>query len=237
MVTTSARARSSIVRRTRTVITDRCDTRGVSERTPATGRPTAVVFDLGGVLIDWDPRHLYRKLFEDEVEMEAFLASVVTPEWNLEQDRGRPFAEAVAQLRDRYPERAQLIDAYWTRWPEMLGDAHHDTVAILAELRATGARLLAITNWSAETFHHAPGRYPFLAWFEGVLVSGEVGLVKPDPAIFRLLIERHDVEPGRTVFIDDSLANVRAAAALGFRAIHFVGAPRLREELVGIGLL
>jgi 2-haloacid dehalogenase len=204
---------------------------------PSDPNPTAVVFDLGGVLIDWDPRHLYRQLFSDELEMERFLTEVVSPAWNLEQDRGRPFAEAIAVLRERYPDRGELIEAYWNRWPEMLGEAHHDTVAILAHLRRTGIRLLAITNWSAETFGHAPGRYPFLAWFEAILVSGDVRLVKPDPAIFRLLIQRHDLEPARTVFIDDSALNVRAASELGFRAIHFVGASELRDELARIGLL
>jgi 2-haloacid dehalogenase len=200
-------------------------------------RPTAVVFDLGGVLVDWDPRHLYRKLFADEAEMERFLAEVTTQAWNLEQDRGRPFAEAIAELSREHPDRAELIDAFWSRWPEMLGEPHHETVDVLADLRATGIRLLALTNWSAETFPLAIPRYPFLAWFEAVIVSGEVGMVKPDPAIFRILIDRHGLEPARTVLIDDSIANVEAAGALGFRALRFTDAAALRRDLSAMGLL
>jgi 2-haloacid dehalogenase len=200
-------------------------------------RPTAVVFDLGGVLVDWNPRHLYRRLFADETEMERFLAEVTTPAWNLEQDRGRPFADGIASLIRDHPDQAELIEVYWRRWPEMLGDPHQATVDVLAELRGTGVRLVALTNWSAETFPFAAPRYPFLGWFEAVIVSGDVKLVKPDPAIFQLLVDRHGLEPSRTVLIDDTIANVRAAEALGFRAISFTGAPALRRDLVAMGLL
>jgi 2-haloacid dehalogenase len=199
--------------------------------------PTAVVFDLGGVLIDWDPRHLYRSLFADEAEMERFLNEVVTGDWNLEQDRGRTFAEGIAVLTHEHPDQAELIEAYWSRWPEMLGEPHHGTVAILEELRATGIRLLAMTNWSAETFPYAAPRYAFLAWFEAIVVSGQVRLTKPDPAIFQILVDDHAVDPGRTVFIDDMPANVDAATELGFQAIRFTDAAALRAELVGLGLL
>jgi 2-haloacid dehalogenase len=205
--------------------------------TAAPDRPTAVVFDLGGVLVDWNPRHLYRRLFADEAEMERFLAEITTPAWNLEQDRGRPFAEAIAGLVRDHPDQAELIEAYWRRWPEMLGEPFQETVDILADLRATAIRLIALTNWSAETFPFAAPRYSFLGWFEAVIVSGNVGLVKPDPAIFQLLVDRHGLEPSRTVVIDDTMANVRAAEGLGFRAISFTGAPALRQELVAMGLL
>ncbi len=200
-------------------------------------RPTAVVFDLGGVLIDWNPRHLYRRLFDDEAEMERFLRDVASPEWNLEQDRGRSFAEGIALLVREHPERAELIEAFWSRWPEMLGEPFHDTIALLEELRAAGVRLFALSNWSAETFAIGAPRFPFLAAFEAVIVSGRERLVKPDPAIFRLLVDRHGLVPGRTVFIDNSPANVRAAAALGFRAIHFTDAAALRDELAAMGVL
>jgi 2-haloacid dehalogenase len=200
-------------------------------------RPTAVVFDLGGVLIDWDPRHLYRSLFDDEAEMERFLSEVTTKAWNHEQDRGRPFAEAIAELTSEHPDQTDLIEAYWRRWPETLGEPFHETVEILAALRATGIRLLALTNWSAETFPFAPPRYPFLAWFEAVIVSGEVELAKPDPAIFQLLVDRHRLDPARTVLIDDSAPNVEAAGALGFRAIRFTDAAALRRHLNAMGLL
>ena len=204
---------------------------------PAPERPSAVVFDLGGVLIDWNPRYLYRQLFDDDAAMEAFLADVVTADWNGQQDAGRTWADAVDTLSAEHPEHAELIAAYWHRWLETLGDAIAPTVTILAELRTTGVRLLALSNWSAETFPLARPRYPFLEWFEGIVVSGELGIAKPDPRIFRYLLEHHDLAPATTVFIDDSEANVRAAAALGMNGIRFVDARSLRRELVGLGLL
>jgi 2-haloacid dehalogenase len=197
----------------------------------------AVVFDLGGVLIDWDPRYLYRELIEDEAEMEHFLATVTTPEWNRAQDAGRPWAEAVAELARRHPERRDLIEAYWLRWHETLGDAIQPTVAVLDELRGTGLRLFALTNWSGETFPVARPRFPFLEWFEGIVVSGDERLIKPDPQIFRVLIERYGVDPETTVFIDDAADNVAAARDLGFMAIRFVDAPTLRADLRRLGVL
>jgi 2-haloacid dehalogenase len=200
-------------------------------------RPTAVVFDLGGVLIDWNPRYLYRQLFDDEAAMEAFLAEVVTPEWNLRQDEGRDWAEAVEVLAREHPERREPIAAYWHRWSETLGDAIAPTVEILGELGNAGVRLLALTNWSAETFPIARPRYPFLEWFEGIVVSGEVRLAKPDPRIFHHLLDQFGLDPTRTVFIDDSATNVAAAAELGLIALRFESAPILRRDLVGLGLL
>jgi 2-haloacid dehalogenase len=205
---------------------------------PASARPTAVVFDLGGVLIDWDPRYLYRSLFEgDEAAMESFLAEVTSPEWNQQQDAGRPWAEAIESLAREHPERRELISAYWHRWTETLGEAIEPTVQILDELRRAGVRLFALSNWSAETFPLARPRYPFLEWFEGIVISGEVRLVKPDARIFRHLLERYGLEPGSTVFIDDSEANVRAARELGMTGIRFEDAAGLRRELVALGLL
>jgi len=202
-------------------------------------RPTVdtAVFDLGGVLIDWDPRHLYRTLFDDEAEMEAFLATVTTPEWNLAQDAGRSWAEAIEELAARHPEQRERIEAYWRRWPETLGDAIEPTLAVLAELHARGVRLLALSNWSAETFPLARPRYPFLEWFDGIVISGEERLVKPDPRLFAVLVDRFGVEPAATVFVDDQPRNVEAAADLGFRAIRFVDAASLRDDLRGLGLL
>jgi 2-haloacid dehalogenase len=200
-------------------------------------RPTAVVFDLGGVLVDWNPRHLYRRLFDDDAEMERFLADVVSPAWNLEQDRGRPFADGIAELIREHPDQAVLIELFWSRWIEMLGGPLHETVALLEELDAAGVRLFALTNWSAETFAIGAPRLPFLDRFEAVIVSGEVKVAKPDPAIFRLLVDRHGLEPARTVFIDDMRPNVDVAAALGFRAVQFSDAPSLRRTLVDLDLL
>lgn len=204
---------------------------------PPFARPTTVVFDLGGVLIDWDPRYLYRSMFPDETAMEAFLAEVLTAEWNAEQDAGRPFGEAVEALAREHPEHRERIVAFWERWIETLGEAIQPTVEVLAELREAGVPLYALTNWSAETFPLARPRYPFLEWFDGILVSGEVRLAKPDPAIFRLLIERYGLKPGETVFIDDVETNVEAARAVGLVALRFTGAEALRLKLVELGLL
>jgi 2-haloacid dehalogenase len=203
------------------------------------GKPriTTVTFDLGGVLIDWDPRYLYRTLFDDEAEMEAFLAEVTTPAWNAEQDAGRTWVEAVESLAAEHPERRPLIEAYHLRWPETLGDAIQGTVDILAELRGAGIRLLALSNWSAETFPVARERYPFLGWFEGIVISGEVKAAKPDERIFRVLIDRHGVEPAETLFVDDNEPNVAAAAALGFATVRFTDPPALRAVLEQLGVL
>ena len=197
----------------------------------------AVVFDLGGVLIDWDPRHLYRKLLADEAAVEEFLATVCTPEWNAEQDRGRPFAEGVAELVERHPAHAAAITAYHERWTEMLGGEIPGTVAVLAELRAAGVPLYALSNWSAETFRLTRGRFPFLEWFDGLVVSGEEGVTKPDRRIFELLIERFGLVPAATVFVDDSAANVTAARGLGLDAVRFRGVGGLRCDLAVRGLL
>ncbi len=196
-----------------------------------------VVFDLGGVLIDWNPRYLYRKLFDEEAAMEEFLATVCTQDWNQTQDAGRPVAEAVAELQARHPDRASLISTYYERWTEMMGGAIEGTVAILGELKARGVPLYALTNWSAETFPHARDRFDFLGWFEATLVSGEVGLIKPDRRIFELLFQTHGFAAADAVFIDDSPANAAAASALGVHAIHFTNAQALRAELTVLGLL
>jgi 2-haloacid dehalogenase len=206
----------------------------------ADGRPTApftaVVFDLGGVLIDWNPRYLYRTLFDDDDAMEEFLATVTTAEWNQAQDAGRPWAEAVADLAARHPDHRQLIEAYWQRWPEMLGDAIQPTVAILAELRAIGLGVYALSNWSAETFPVARPRFPFLEWFDGMVISGNERLIKPDPRIFRLLLARYRLTPGETVFIDDHATNVAAAETAGIVGLRFVDAMSLRRDLRALGV-
>jgi 2-haloacid dehalogenase len=198
---------------------------------------TTVVFDLGGVLIEWDPRHLYRKLFDAPDEMESFLAEVTTAEWNAQQDAGRPWAEAVETLVAEHPERRELIEAFHLRWPEMLAGEIPGTVDVLTELRAAGIRLVALSNWSGEMFPFARARFDFLSWFEGIVISGEVGVNKPDRRIFEHLVERFGIEPAAALFVDDSPANIDAARALGFRAIQFTNATALRRELVRLGLL
>jgi 2-haloacid dehalogenase len=200
-------------------------------------RPSVVVFDLGGVLVDWDPRHLYRKLFDDPDAMESFLAEVTTAEWNAHQDAGRPWAEAVEVLVAEHPERRELIEAFHARWPEMLAGEIPGTVDVLAELRASGVRLLALSNWSAELFPIARERFAFMSWFEGIVISGDVRVNKPDPRIFEHLAERFGIEPAEAVFIDDVPANVEAARHLGYRAVTFTDAAALRRELVALELL
>jgi 2-haloacid dehalogenase len=199
--------------------------------------PTTVVFDLGGVLIDWNPRYLYRQLFDDPDEMESFLADVTTADWNAHQDAGRPWAEGVDLLVAEHPERREQIEAFRSRWPEMLAGELAGSVDVLAELRLTDVRLVALSNWSAEMFPIARERFGFLAWFEGIVISGEVGVNKPDRRIFDHLVEQFDIEPERTVFIDDSPVNIDAARGLGFRVIQFTDAVALRLELVGLGFL
>src|SRR4029453_7784892 len=204
---------------------------------PKVTHPTTVVFDLGGCLVDWGPRFLYRELFDDPDEMESYLAEVATAEWNAHQDAGRPWAEAVELLVAEHPQRRELIEAFHGRWPEMLAGEIPGTVDVLADLRATGVRLIALSNWSAETFPVARERFDFLAWFEGVVISGDVGVNKPDRRIFEHLIEQFGIEPAAALFIDDSSANVDAATALGFRAIQFTDPTTLRGELERLGLL
>jgi len=169
--------------------------------------------------------------------MEEFLATVCTSSWNDQLDRGRPFAEGVAELVERYPDQAELITAYHERWPEMVKGAIDGTVEVLDELQGAGVPTYVLSNASAETWPHAVERFPFLARFDGVLLSGEVGVAKPDGEIFDELCRRFGVRPDTTIFIDDKEANVDAARHLGFAGHHFQGADRLRAELVALGLL
>jgi 2-haloacid dehalogenase len=195
-----------------------------------------VVFDLGGVLVDWNPRYLYRQLFDDDAAMERFLTEICSPQWNERQDAGRPWREAVADLVARHPDQSELISAYHERWPEMLGGEIPGSVAVLKELKAQGLRLYALTNWSHETFPVARRRFAFLDCFDGIVVSGEERLIKPDPAIFHRLLTRYDIPPARAVYIDDSPRNVTAAMDVGLHAVQFVDADRLRRELIDLGL-
>lgn len=200
-------------------------------------RYDSVVFDLGGVLIDWDPRLLYRTLLPAE-EVEAFLAEVEFDAWNHEQDAGRAAAEAVAAAAARFPHRRELLAAYFERFPETLAGELDGSVQVLDELRRRGeVRLLALTNWSAELFPHARERFSFLDWFEGVVVSGEERVAKPDPRIFAVLIERYALDPARTIYVDDRAVNVEAARAAGLTGELFTDPAALRAALQARGLL
>lgn len=199
--------------------------------------PTTIVFDLGGVLIDWDPRHLYRKMFSDTAAMEYFLAEICTIEWIHEQDAGRPFSEGIPLLAARHPDYAEYIEAYWSRWPEMITGAIDGSVEILHSLKARGTPLYALSNWSVETWPLARGRFAFLDLFDGMVISGFEGAKKPDSRIYRILFDRHAIAPGDSVFIDDRLDNVRAAQALGMTGVHFTGPDTLEAALKAMRLL
>ena len=198
----------------------------------------SVIFDLGGVLIDWDPRHLYRKLFPgDEAAMERFLGEVCTMAWHLQHDAGRPFAETCAELKLRHPGHDALIDAFGARHAEMTAGAIPGTVALLERLAAGGVPLYAITNYPAETFPMAQQKFPFLALFRDVAVSGRERILKPDAELLRILFRRNSIVPDQAFFIDDSIRNVDAARALGLHAVHFRSAQVLERELLELGVL
>jgi 2-haloacid dehalogenase len=199
---------------------------------------SVVIFDLGGVLIDWNPRYMYRKLFNgDDAAMEHFLANICTGDWNVQQDAGRPLAEAYKLLTDKHPDKKHLIEAWGSRFDEMMSGQIEGTVAILEELYAKGVPLYALTNWSAETFPHALKRFKFFKRFRGIVVSGELKLIKPDARIFRHLLHKYDVKAEDSVFIDDAPYNVAGANSLGIHGIHFTGPAPLRQELTTLGLL
>jgi 2-haloacid dehalogenase len=196
-----------------------------------------VVFDIGNVLIHWDPRALYRKIFTSEDEVEWFLGHVCTQEWNLEQDRGRSFADAIAAATARHPAHADAIAAYHHRWHETIIGPITGTVAILEELRATGTPLYAITNWHQDKFRETRTRFPFLGHFRDIVVSGDERLIKPDPAIYRRLMDRNGLKASACLFIDDSPKNVAGAEAVGMKAHHFTSPEALRVHLAAEGIL
>jgi 2-haloacid dehalogenase len=184
-------------------------------------KPKTVVFDIGNVLLRWDPRNLYRLIFDDHVEMEWFLGNVCTPDWNLEQDRGRDWDEAVALLVKDHPKHEPAIRAFHERWPETVSGVFEPNVALLQRLRDAGVPNYCITNFSGPKFILAQQRFPFLAGFDGVIVSGDERLLKPDPAIYHLLLDRYGLEAADCVFIDDSKPNIEAARNVGMEAIHY----------------
>jgi 2-haloacid dehalogenase len=197
-----------------------------------------IIFDLGAVLIDWNPRYMYRTLFSDEGEMEKFLADITTSDWNEEQDAGRSLQEATEILVSKFPEHEQLIRAFYGRWDEMLGEAFHDTVEIFRQLKESGKyKIYALTNWSAETFPVAFERFEFLKWFDGIVVSGAEKMRKPTPEFYHILLNRYNVIAEEALFIDDNYRNILAAEKLGIQCIHFTSAEQLEDELNKIGII
>lgn len=203
-------------------------------------RPTiaAVVFDIGGVLLDWNPRYLYRKVFvDDEAAMERFLTQVCTPEWHEPHDRGESTAESCAHLAEAHPEHAAEIWAWMTRGEEMVAGAFEDTVAILTDLTRAGTPCYALSNMEAETFPLRFERFGFFGLFDGIVISGFERVAKPDREIFELLLDRFGLDAGTTLFIDDNIENLAPAQALGLATVHFRSSEGLRRSLRALDLL
>lgn len=190
-----------------------------------------IIFDFGGVLVDWNPRYLYDKYFGDEERSEWFLNNICLYSWNLQMDGGKPFAEGVSELQAQHPEWKEAIAIYHTRWVEMMGGEVEGTADVLRRLKAAGYKIYGLTNWSAETFPMIRDTYPVFGEFDGIVVSGEEHLLKPDAAIYRCLLDRYALIPAESIFIDDNEANVAAALDLGLEAHRFLGAAELERSL------
>ncbi|GGH10456.1 HAD family hydrolase [Mucilaginibacter phyllosphaerae] len=197
-----------------------------------------IIFDLGAVLIDWNPNYLYQKLFADEQERINFLANITTPDWNEEQDAGRSLQEGTELLVAQYPQHEANIRAFYGRWDEMLGNAIDGTVEIFKQLKDSGRyKIYALTNWSAETFPVAFARYDFLSWFDGIVVSGTEKMRKPAPEFYRLLLNRYQVKAAEALFIDDNLRNILAAEKQGIASVHFISPHQLKDALLSRGII
>lgn len=191
----------------------------------------AVIFDLGGVLIDWNPEYVYLDVFDgDREKMQWFFDNICTQEWNLNQDAGYPMVKATEERIALFPEHKELIEMFYGRWEEMLGDAIQETVDILDKLRKT-YKIVALTNWSHETFPIALNKFDFLHWFEGIIVSGEEKTRKPFKEIYELTLDRFNLTAETSIFIDDNQENIEAANALGINGIHFKSPAQLKEQL------
>lgn len=197
-----------------------------------------IIFDLGGVLIDWNPKHLYRKIFNDEREMDRFLNNICTSDWNEEQDAGRTLQEATETLVKEHPEHEKNIRAYYDRWKEMLGGPIEGTVEVFKKLKASNKfKIYALTNWSSETFPIAQQQYELLGWFDGVVVSGTERNRKPFPKFYQVLLDRYHVKPEEALFIDDNERNIKAARELGIDSILFKNPAQLVEDLAARGII
>lgn len=197
-----------------------------------------VIFDLGNVLVDWSPMHVFRDYFESEEKRNYFFEHICTSDWNEKQDEGRSIVEATLELIEKHPDWEQPIRDFYGRWTEMLKGPIHGTVEIFRELRESGKyKIYALTNWQAGLFDIALVRYNFLHWFDGRVVSGEEKTRKPFPEFYQRLLDRYQVNPSEALFIDDSLRNVKAAEELGIMSIHFHSPEQLREYLKKLNVL
>lgn len=190
-----------------------------------------IIFDFGGVLLDWNPRYLYKSYFNNDEEMEHFLADICNGEWNIRQDAGRPFAEAVKELQAKFPEYAEAIQMYDDDWEKMLKCELPESIDLLKELKFMGYGIYGLTNWSAEKIGYAFANYSFFSLFDGIVVSGVEKVVKPDRKIYKILLERYSLKPGECVFIDDNQDNVDMAKVLGINAIRFDNIGNVKEHL------
>lgn len=191
-----------------------------------------IVFDFGGVLIDWNPRHLYYPYFNgDREQAEWFLANICTYTWNVQMDGGKPFSEGVAELSAQHPEWAEAIEVYHSRWNEMIGGEVEGTASLVRRLKEAGYHVYGLTNWSMETYPMIRDCYEVFSLFEGVVVSGEESLLKPDEKIYRCLLERYSLKAEESVFLDDNADNVAGAEAVGMAAIRFESAAQAEQEL------
>ncbi len=190
-----------------------------------------IIFDFGGVLLDWNPRYLYKSYFNNDEEMEHFLADICNGEWNIKQDAGRPFAEAVKELQAKFPEYAEAIQMYDDDWEKMLKCELPESIDLLKELKFMGYGIYGLTNWSAEKIGYAFANYSFFSLFDGIVVSGVEKVVKPDRKIYEILLERYSLKPGECVFIDDNPDNVDMAKVLGINAIRFDNIGNVKEHL------
>lgn len=190
-----------------------------------------IIFDFGGVLLDWNPRYLYKSYFNNDEEMEHFLANICNGEWNIKQDAGRPFAEAVKELQAKFPEYAEAIQMYDDDWEKMLKCELPESIDLLKELKSMGYGIYGLTNWSAEKIGYAFANYSFFSLFDGIVVSGVEKVVKPDRRIYEILLERYSLKPGECVFIDDNQDNVDIAKVLGINAVRFDNIGNVKEHL------
>lgn len=194
-----------------------------------------IIFDFGGVLVDWNPRYLYKNLFNNEEEMEFFLENVCSPDWNEQQDAGRSVIEATKTLQLQFPEYKDMIQQFYDKWEVMVRGEIEENTQLLPRLKGN-YNLYGLTNWSGETFPIAYKKYPFFQNFKGIVVSGDEKLIKPDKKIYQVLIERYSLNPNECLFIDDNSRNIQSAKQLGFNCVHFFNV-NLEEELKSLGII